>query len=264
MALNIITCVKETYDVDHIKIDSTSLDPILQGIPVEIEDLSKNALEAAVQLKEKHEGKVTVVSVASPKTIKKSMKEALAMGADEGFVVTHEIQDLNPAATALVLAHGLKSLGNFDLIVMGEGSADNYSGQMAPRVAEILGLPLVSYVCGIEVKDTKLLCATDLEDCYEIVEVSTPSIVAVTNEINEPRLPSLTHILKASKKPMKDVGLDTLGLSKELLDSAQSSTKIVRNKAPRVERKNIKFEGEPDEVLSNLISALSKDGYIGR
>jgi len=261
--MNIIACVKETFDIDHIKIDSATLEPILQGIPVEIEELSKNALEAAVQLKEKHGGKVTAITLAPPKTIKRSIKEALAMGADEAFIITHNGQDMNPAATALALAHGIRAYGSFDLVIMGEGSADNYSGQVGARVAEILKLSLTSYVCEIEPKDGKLLCTTDLEDCYEIIETALPSIVTVTNEINEPRLPSLTHILKASKKPVKEVPLDTLDIPKDLLNSALESTKIVRNKAPRLDRKRIKFEGELDEVVSSLVSALSKEGFIG-
>jgi electron transfer flavoprotein beta subunit len=263
LALNIIVCVKETYDIDHIKIDSATMEPVLQGIPVEIEDLSKNALEAAVRLKEEHGGKVTAVSLASSNTIKKSIKEALAMGADEALIITHEFKDMNPAATALALAHGIKTLDGHDLVLMGEGSADNYSGQVAPRVATTLGLPLASYACKIEFAEGKLVCTSDLDDFLETVEVVLPSVVSVTNEINEPRLPSLKEILGASKKPVKEVDVNSLGIDSALLDSVLKGTSVVRNKAPKLERKRIKLEGEPDEIVSGLISALSKEGLIG-
>lgn len=259
--MNIIACVKETYDVDHIKVDSSTMDPILQGIPVEIEELSKNALEGAIRLKEKHGGKVIAVTVAGSKTIMKSMKEALAMGADEALVMTHEFKDFNPAATALALSHGIKSIGGFDLVLMGEGSADNYSGQVGPRVSLLLGMPIASYVCGIELESGKVRCTRDLEDCYEVDELPLPSVVTVTNEINEPRLPSLTQILKASKKPVKEIPLD---LPKDALDSTLASTRIIRNKAQKQDRKRIKLEGDLDKTIPELIAALSKEGFVGR
>jgi electron transfer flavoprotein beta subunit len=261
MALNIVVCVKETYDVDHIKVDSATLDPILQGIPVEIEEMSKNALEAAIQLKEKHGGKVIAVSVAGSKTIKKSLKEALAMGADEALIINHDFEEFNPAATALALSHGIKSVDGVNIVMMGEGSADNYSGQVGPRVAHLLDMPVASYVCGIEMESEKLKCTRDLEDCFEIDELPLPSVVTVTNEINEPRLPSLTQILKASKKPVKEIGLE---LPKDALDSAIGSTRTIKNKAPRQDRKRIKLEGALDETIPELIAALSKEGFVGR
>jgi electron transfer flavoprotein beta subunit len=194
----------------------------------------------------------------------KSMKEALAMGADEALVIKHDFDEFNPAATSLALANGVKGIGGIDLVLMGEGSSDNYSGQVGPRVAQLLGMPIASYVCGIELESDKLKCTRDLEDCFEINELPTPSVVTVTNEINEPRLPSLTHILKASKKPVKEVTLDSLGLTKETMDSAIESTKTIKNKAPRLDRKRIKLEGELDEAIPELVSTLSKEGFVGR
>jgi electron transfer flavoprotein beta subunit len=263
VALNMIVCVKETYDIDHIKIDSATMEPVLHGIPVEIEDLSKNALETAVRLKEEHGGNVTAVALSSSNTVKKSITEALAMGADDALIITPGCKDMNPAATALALAHGIRTLDDSDLVLTGEGSADNYSGQVGPRVAMILGLPFASYACKIELVENKLVCTSDLDEYLETVEVVLPSVVSVTNEINEPRLPSLKDILRASKKPVKEVDIGSLGIDAGLLESALNCTSVVRNKAPKLERKRIKLEGDHDEMVSGLISSLSKDGLIG-
>lgn len=264
MALTIVACIKETFDVDHIKIDSATHAPLLTGIPVVIEELSKNALEAAVQLKEKQGGKVTALALAQPATIKKTMKEALAMGADEGVIITHSIREMNPAATALALAHGLRALGKFDMVLLGEGSVDNYSGQVGARVAAILGLPLVPYACAVEAAGGKLHCTTDLEDCYEMVEAAPPVVVTVTNSVNEPRLPPLTEILRAGKKPVKEMKLESLGIPKEALASALGSTATVSNRAPASSRKRVVLKGEPDEVVPALVTALAKEGFTGR
>ena len=88
---------------------------------------------------------------------------------------------------------------------MGEGSADNYSGQVGPRLAEILGLPQVTYVSSLEVENDTIKAVRNLDDCFENVEVGTPAVVSVVSEINEPRIPSVTQILKAGKKPKEVV-----------------------------------------------------------
>ncbi len=123
---------------------------------------------------------------------------------------------------------------------------------------------MLSYTCKVELEGDKLLCTSDLEESYEIYETPLPALVTVTNEINEPRLPSLTHILRASKKPMKEIAFSSMGIAEDSFARVLASTKIVSNKAPKLERKRLKFEGELEEVVPELVSALSKDGYVGR
>lgn len=251
-----IAAVKEAVDVDHIKIDSTTLEPALHLAPLEIEELSRNALEAAIQLKEKHGGKVTALSF-SRETIRKTIKESLAMGADEGIIVISE-KEPSTDVTACVLAAVLKGT-EFDVLILGEGSADNYSCQVGPRISEILDMPLAAYVRQIEVTEDGLRCVRDLEDHREVVLLPTPSIITVTNEINEPRLPSLPAILKASKKPLREVRLGELGIPEE---SLRPTVEVRSNKAPVIDRKKVVFEGELDEVVSEMASAIARE--VGR
>jgi len=122
-------------------------------------------------------------------------------------------------------------------------------------------MPIASYVCGVEMESDKLKCTRDLEDCFEVNELPLPCVVTVTNEMNEPRLPSLTQILKASKKPVKEIPLD---LPKDVLEPALGSIRTVRNKAQKQDRKRIKLEGDLDKTIPELIAALSKEGFVGR
>ncbi|MFQ6128178.1 MAG: electron transfer flavoprotein subunit beta/FixA family protein [Thermoplasmata archaeon] len=251
--MHIVAAVKEAVDVDHIKIDSATLEPVLHLAPLQIEELSRNALEAAIQLREGNGGKVTALSF-SRETIRKTIKEALAMGADEGVIVTSEMEP-GPDVTARVLGAVLRGM-EFDLLILGEGSADNYSCQVGPRLGEMLDMPLATYVREIEVADNGLMCVRDMEECREAVLLPTPSIITVTNEINEPRLPSLPAILKASKKPLREIRLSELGIPEE---SLRPTVEVRSNKAPVIDRKRVVFEGELDEVVSEMASAIARE-----
>jgi electron transfer flavoprotein beta subunit len=253
-SMHIVAAVKEAVDVDHIKIDSTTLEPVLHLAPLEIEELSKNALEAAIQLKEEHGGKVTALSF-SRETIRKTIKEALAMGADESIIVMSE-EEPSTDVTVGVLAAVLKGI-EFDILILGEGSADNYSCQVGPRMGEALDMPLATYVRQVEIMDEGLRCVRDLEEYHEVVALPFPSIITVTNEINEPRLPSLPAIMKASKKPVKEIHVNELGIPEE---SLRSTVEMKSNKAPVVDRKRVVFEGE--EAVSEMAATIAKE--LGR
>lgn len=252
--MHIVTAVKEAVDIDHIKIDSATLEPVLHLAPLEIEELSKNALEAAIQLKEKHGGKVTALSF-SGETIRKTIKEALAMGADEGVVVISE-EEPSTEATVGVLVAVLKGM-EFDILILGEGSADNYSSQVGPRIGEALNMPLATYARQVEITDEGLRCVRDLEEYREVVALPFPSVITVTNEINEPRLPSLPAIMKASKKPVKEIHVNELGIPEE---SLRSAVEMKSNKAPVIDRKRVVFEG--DEAVSQMAATIAKE--VGR
>lgn len=252
--MHIVAAVKEAVDVDHIKVDSTTLEPVLHLAPLEIEELSKNALEAAIQLKEKHGGKVTALSF-SRETIRKTIKEALAMGADEGVIVMSE-EKPSTDVTVGVLVAVLKRM-EFDVLILGEGSADNYSSQVGPRMSEALKMPLATYVRQVEITDEGLRCVRDLEEYHEVVALPSPSIITVTNEINEPRLPSLPAIMKASKKPLKEIHVEDLDMPEE---SLRSTVEMKSNKAPVIDRKRVVFEG--DEAISEMAVTMAKE--VGR
>ncbi len=251
--MHIVAAVKEAVDIDHIKIDSATLEPVLHMAPLEIEELSRNALEAAIQLKEKHGGKVTALSF-SKKTIRKTIKGALAMGADEGIIVMSE-KDHSTDVTASILASALKGV-EFDLLVLGEGSADNYSGQVGPRMSEALDMPLATYVREVEIVEGGLRCVRDLEDHQEVVTLPFPSVITVVNEMNEPRLPSLPAILKASKKPVREIQIKELDIPD---DSLRPTMETKSNKAPAVDRKKVVFGGELDEAVSDMAAAIARE-----
>jgi electron transfer flavoprotein beta subunit len=262
--MHIIVCMKQVPDLEKIRIKSDTRQPVLEGVPWRLGEFEKNALEEAVRIKEKRDDvKVTVISIGSPK-LKDTIKEALAIGADEAILLTDPLFEGNDtAASAKVLAKVIQSIGDYDLILMGEGSTDEHSGQVPSRLAELLGLPQVTYVRELTLFESKSLRAIrDLEDALEVVEVNLPAVVTVTPELNEPRLPPLTAILKAARKPINIWNAQDIGIAAEEVGVNASAIKELSNLAPLQQRKQVILDGDMDDNIDELIRALQREGVL--
>jgi len=260
--LHVVACMKQTVDLQQIRIKRETRQPVLEGMPLVFGDMDKNALEEAVRIKEKHGAKVTVLSVGTTK-LKEGILEALAMGADEAcIVVDPACEGSEPNSTVLALAEAIKKIGPADVILVGEGSADNYSGQIGSRLAEALKMPLITYVRELSMESGTVKATRDREAALEIVKAKAPLVISVTSEINKPRRAPLTQILRASRKPLTILSLKELGLDSILVKSASSAVQVIRNVAPEQERKGIILEGELDDAVEKLVSALKKEGAL--
>jgi electron transfer flavoprotein beta subunit len=260
--MHVVACMKQTVDLQQIRIKRDTREPVLEGIPLIFGDMDKNALEEAIRIKEKHAAKVTVLSVGSPK-LKEGILEVLAMGADEAcIVVDPACEGSEPNSSALTLSEAIKKLGAYDIILVGEGSADNYSGQIGSRLAEILKVPLITYVRELSIESDTVSATRDVEGALEMVKAKTPVVISVTSEINKPRRAPLTQILRASRKPLHLWTLKDLGLDPNVVKSASSAIQVIRNVAPEQERKNVIFEGELDDSVEKLVTALKKEGAL--
>jgi len=256
--MNIIVCVKQTVDLQQVRIRKETREPVLENIPLTIGNIDKNALEEAVRIRDKVGGKVIAVSVGSEQ-LNDTIKEALAMGADEAvLVMSPELDRAESSIAALALAAAISKVGDYGLILVGEGSADNYSGQVGPRVAEILDLPQVTYVKSLAIENDTLKAVRSLEDCFETVEASLPVVVSVVSEINEPRIPSVTQILKAGKKPKQVFKPEELGIA------LTPATKTLSNLAPEQDRKRVLFQEGTDKDVASLVAALEAEGLVRR
>jgi electron transfer flavoprotein beta subunit len=260
--LNIIVCMKQVVDLQQIRIKRDTREPVLEGLPVLFGEMDKNALEEAVRIKEKHGAKVTVLSVGSAK-LKETVLEALAMGADEAsIVIDAACEGSDTAASAATIAAAINKIGSYDLILVGEGSTDNYSGQIGSRLAEILNVPQITFVRELRIDGNIVTAVRDMEDALEVVKVSAPVVVAVTSEINKPRRAPLTQILRASRKPLNLWTLKDLNISPDKVGYVASTIKVIRNVAPEQERKGVVFEGDTDEAVGKLVDSLKKEGAL--
>ena len=252
--MNIIVCAKQVVDVSEMKVDSTTKKPILQGVPQKISDIDKNAMEEAIKIKDKHGGKITVVTVG-PSDAKERMKELLAMGANEGVLVTPP-DKLDYHVVSSLIAEAVKKIGEYSIILCGEASIDLFSGQVGPRVAGLLNLPQITYAMSVNAEKDKVTAERNMGDNLVTTESTYPVLITVTKEINEPRLPSLMQILGSANKPIQEWTADSLGVK----DTPTIET--VELKGVPMERKNIVYQDDLDESVKQLVDSLAKEGVL--
>lgn len=260
--MKIAALVKQVIDVDQIKSDKEG-NLQLSGLPLKISNYDKNAVEAAVQLKEKNPG-TEVIAVATGPNIKEGVKEVLAMGCDRAVICnSSEFKDSDNLATSRVLAKMIQKVGGVDLVLGGEGSLDSYSSLMGPRLAERLGgWGLASYVIKLEVAGGAIKATSNLGGILETLELGLPAVLTISEELNQPRLPPLIQILQAGRKPVQEFKLADLGLGPNDVGAAGSGVHVVHNRAPKQARKNIRIKGTPEEAAKQLAEALRKEGVL--
>jgi electron transfer flavoprotein beta subunit len=246
-----------------VRIRPETREPVLEGLPVLLGEFEKNALEAAIQLKEADEStKVTVLASGSAK-LKDTIKEALAMGADEAvLLIDPAFEGADAGGSARLLAVAIEKLGDVDLVLLGEGSDDEYSGQVPSRIAELLSVPQMTYVRELEVLDGgRVRGMQDFEEELVTVEADLPALVSVTSELNEPRLPPLTAILKAASKPVHQWSAADLGVTAETVGAGAAMLEVLSNLAPEQSRKGILYE-DVEEGVTELVKALRHEGVL--
>jgi len=259
----IIVCLKQAVDVTQLKVDPATRQLITASAPRKMSDFDKNALEEAVRLKEKNAGvEVVTVTVASEEA-KTVLREALAMGADKSYVVNDaNFNDVDTLGTAQVLAAAARKIGDYDLVLCGESSLDSFSGLVGSRAGELLSLPQVTSVRKLSIEGDAVVGERTLEDSIETLRAKLPALVTVTREVNQPRIPSLMMIMKASKKEIVTWTLADLGVEKERL---ASKIEVVEVLAPKTERKRIRITGEnAAEIADKLAKALIQEGVVKR
>ena len=237
--MNIIVPIKVLADDQDIVVAADrSLDDSKAHRIVSTYDL--NAIEAAVQLASTHEGsKVVCVSVADAKADDSKLKKGiLARGVDELVMIADDAcADLDAHATAAMLARLVDGLDAADLIVCGDGSADNYAQQVDVQLAAKLGLPVVTAATKITAKDGALEVERTLEDVVEVVEVPLPAVVSVAPDIALPRIPGMKDILAAG--------------------AYESSIEVASCLAPKqADRKREILEASADGAIEQFAAAL--------
>lgn len=259
--------MKQVIDLEQIRIKPETREPVVEGLPMVFGEYEKSALEEAVRIKEKVGGKVIAVAIGSVK-LKETIKEALAIGADEAIVLTDRaFQGSDAAGSAHTLAKVIERIGEWDLVLMGDSSADEYSGEVPPRVAELMNTPSVVAVREIQMLEDEatgvrvLRVVRDMEDRLETLEVDLPAVIGVTSELNTPRLAPLSAILKASRKPMHEWGTEEIDLDAEEIGPEASLVDELSNLAPIQDRKGIIYQ-DPEEGVGEVVKVLQQEGVL--
>ena len=195
MAFKIIVCAKQVPDTNVIKTDPKTGTLIRDGVPSILNPDDANALEEALKIKDKHpDTYITVVSMGPPQATDLLM-ECLAMGADEGILISDRaVGGSDTWATSNTLEAAIRKIGDYDMIFAGRQAIDGDTAQVGPQIAEKLGLPQVTYVEEFEIADNlkDITVKRQLEDGYEIIKVQTPCMLTCIKELNTPRYMSMS------------------------------------------------------------------------
>ncbi len=223
MPVNIAVLAKQVVDPEmpmaafRIDADAKAVVPP-PNIPPVVNGFDENAVEAALQIKDSQEASITVISTGTSFALD-VMKKPLSMGADELVLLQDDAfqNSIDSFFTAQLLAAAIRKLGGFDLIICGRQASDWDNAQVPLGVAEILGLSCVSLGKKVEVTDGHVTVERVTPDGYEVIEAPLPALVTVSNELGQPRYPTLRGIMAATRKrptiwSSEDLEMDTAQL----------------------------------------------------
>ena len=210
--MNVLVCVKQIPDPNVPgKLDPQTKRLVREGVELVLDPGDEHAVEAGLQLVEKDGGEVTVISMGPPKALE-AIRRALAMGSHRGILITDPaLENSDALSTARAIAAAIKGQ-TYELIICGTESTDGSSGAVPAQLAELLGLPLLSFAKKLEVLTGKAVIDRQTDDGYDVVEAPMPVVVTVTGGINEARYPALRGIMQAKNKEVKQVALADIGL----------------------------------------------------
>jgi electron transfer flavoprotein beta subunit len=255
--MNIVVCLKQVPGTTEVKIDPQTNTLIRQGIENIINPFDTYAIEEGVRLKEKHGGKVTVITMGPPQA-EAALREAISLGADEAVLISDRaFGGADTWATAFTLSKAVSKLGKIDLVVCGRQTIDGDTGQVGPEMAEMLSIPFVAYVSKIEeIKEGYLRVKRMIEEGHEIIETTLPAIITVAKEINVPRVPSLRGIMKSKSIKIPSWGINELGADPGQVGLAGSSTQVIKIFFPQRVHKAEVLEGTLETKVDKLIEKL--------
>jgi len=266
--MKIVVCLKQVPDmeskfkiVDNKKVDESQ-------IAFKINDFDNYAVEAALQLKEKHGGEVVIVS-AGPDRAAKDIRQAFAMGADWGLHITDPaIHEADSFVIASALAKAIESIGGVDLVMTGVQTEDLQAAVTGVMVADLLNMPHCTNVVKINTADGKAFTLNrELEGglnevldlaapANEVLDLAAPAVLTIQSGINEPRYPTLPGIMKAKKKQLDTKSGGDLGVS------AASRTAFIKMFVPVSDSMAEIIGGAPAEAAAKLVDKLKNEAKV--
>lgn len=258
--LHSVVCVKVVPKPEEITVDLETNMLLREGVRSEINPPDMNAMEMALKLKDRHGGRISILSMGPP-SFEPLLRVALAMGADHVYLLSDRtFAGADTLATTYTLAKGIQMIGSVDLIFCGEESSDGATGQVPPGLAEWLGISQLTMLTGIEV-DTSVQTARGrrkIKGGYELLEVPLPCVISVKTACNEPRFMDF-NIKPWAMEPEQltvwsaqdlDADVNYIGLT-------GSPTRVTGlAEAPIRERRKEFLEGSTVQIAQSLASLL--------
>lgn len=256
--MNIFVIMKRTFDTEEkIAVQNGQINE--DGAEFIINPYDEYAIEEAIQLRDANGGEVTVVTIGGEDS-EKELRTALAMGCDKAVLINTEddLENGDQYSTSRILAEYFKDQ-EVDIILGGNVAIDGGSGQVGPRLAELLDIAYVTTITKLEIDGDKATIVRDVEGDSEVIEASLPILVTAQQGLNEPRYPSLPGIMKAKKKPLDELELDDLDLDE---DDVEAKTKTIEIYLPPKKEAGKVLEGEIEDQVKELVSLLRNEAKV--
>jgi len=277
--LNIVIPIKQVPETSNVKMDEETGTMKRDGVESIINPLDLYAIETGIQLKEEYGGKITVITMGPP-SADKALKEAIAMGCDDGILLSgREFAGSDTWATSYALSEAIKEIGDYDLILAGERATDGDTGQVGPGIASWLDLTLSTYtskVVDVNLVDEEvdyttteqdsLIVERMVEDGYEKLQLPLPALLTVVKEISFPRLPTLRGKQRSRKIEIPQWNLENLDLDEDFLGLQGSPTRVVNIDHPKVTRGgtviDVREDGNVEAAVAKLIDYLKSKELV--
>ncbi len=262
--MNIVVCIKQVPGTTQVKINPDTGTLIRDGVEAVVNPFDEYAVEEALRIKERlGSGLIKVLSMGPPQA-EEALKSAIALGADEAYLVTDRaFAGSDTWATSYTLAAAIKKLGKIDLIICGKQAIDGDTAQVGPGVAEMLGIPFVAWVRKVEeVSETGIRVERMMEDGYEVVSMPLPGLMTVVKEINVPRMASLKGKMRAKKTAVTRLTAAALETDPEKIGLKGSPTQVLRSFVPSRKSGGEKVSGETGDMVNRIKSTILDLGVI--
>lgn len=262
--MNIIVCLKQVPDTNEVRINQETGTLIRDGVPSIINPDDKNALEEALLIKDKMGGSVTVISMG-PAQAKEALKEAIAMGADNAYLISDRVFGGSDTwATATILAAAIEKIGNYDVVFCGRQAIDGDTAQVGPEIAEFLNIPQITYAKKVEYFEDKVVVTRSTENLDYIIETAYPVLITAIKELNKPRYPSVKGIHYAfNNTEIKTLTNDDLLIDLTQIGLKGSPTNVYKSFVPIKNKVTEIIEGiNSRDKARILIGKLKKQSLI--
>ena len=261
--MKIIVCIKQVPNTTEIKIDPVTNTLKRDGVPSIINPDDKAAIEAALQLKEQCGATVTILTMGPPQA-EKALREALAMGADEAFLLTDRaFGGSDTLATSTIIAAAVEKLG-CDLVLCGRQAIDGDTAQVGPQIAEHMGIPQITYAAGISYnpENGKLTVKRQFEDRYQTLEVSGLCLVTVLSTMVKPRYMNVWDIVAQDAKEIGKITNEDLQLDKAVIGLTGSPTKVKATFTKQLDKTTETLELDPEQAAQVILDTLKSKHLI--
>ena len=255
--MKVIVCIKQVPNTNKVRLDPETGTLIRKGVPSIINPDDKAGLEAALRLKDQHGAHVTVLTMGPPQA-DVALREALAMGADEGVLLTDRaFGGADTWATSSTLAAAIETM-EYDLIITGRQAIDGDTAQVGPQIAEHLKLPNISYAEELRVEGGDVVVKRQYEDRYHIIRAKMPCLITALAELNTPRYMTPGGIFDAYENEIKVLGRGNITIDDSNLGLKGSPTRVFKSFTKAVKGQGTVVELDPQEAGDWAVERLQE------